>query len=63
MSRQSKNVQNRARALTFKSGGPKATTPKHGKNPANRIYTTKCRSLKEFSERNKGGAKVSRTAK
>lgn len=49
MSRQSKQVKKFALARQFsaqrKSGGsgPKATTPKHGKNPERRAYSTKKR--------------------
>ena len=49
MSRQSKNANNRERAKAITrlhlSGqkGPKQTTPKHGKNPGRRVYSTTSR--------------------
>jgi hypothetical protein len=58
MSRQNKNIKNRARAAQYKGNtGPARTEPKHGKDPSRRIYTTKCRSYSEFQERNKKGSK------
>jgi hypothetical protein len=57
MSRQNKQLKNAARAKQLKGGGPKSTTPKHGKNPANRIYTAKTRSFAAFQERNKAARK------
>lgn len=53
MSRQSKQAKNAARSKTFANGGPKSTTPKHGKDPAKRIYTARSRSLAAFQEKNK----------
>lgn len=53
MSRQSKNVKKRAEAKQFTTmhlrgeKGPKSTTPKHGKNPANRSYTSRKRGPKD----------------
>lgn len=53
MSRQSKNVKKRtlAKQITelHKRGekGAKKTTPKHSKNPANRLYTATKRGAKD----------------
>jgi hypothetical protein len=63
MSRQSKQVKQAAAAKAFKNGGPKSTTPKHGKNPANRIYTAKSRSFAAFQERNKAARKGPKPAR
>jgi len=53
MSRQSKQAKNAQRAKMFANGGPKSTTPKHGKKPENRVYTARCRSLEEYKDKNK----------
>jgi len=62
MSRQSKAAKNAVRAKMFKNGGPKSTTPKHGKDPAKRIYTARCRSLSEFQAKAKEARKGSKGA-
>jgi hypothetical protein len=57
MSRQSKQAKNAARAKMFANGGPKSTTPKHGKDPAKRIYTARSRSLEAFQAKGKEARK------
>lgn len=57
MSRQSKQAKNAQRAKMFKSGGPAKTTPKHGKDPAKRVYTARSRSLAEFQAKGKEARK------
>lgn len=58
MSRQNKQAANQKRAKAFANGGPKATTPQHGKKAANRVYTAKTRSLAEFQEKNRPARKA-----
>lgn len=62
MSRQSKQAKKKLVAAMFKgSNGPAKTQPKHGKDPAKRVYTARCRSLAEFQDRNKkAGVKTAR---
>jgi hypothetical protein len=63
MSRQSKQAKNAARAKMFKNGGPARTTPKHGKDPAKRIYTARSRSLSEFQAKAKEARKGGKQAR
>ena len=60
MCKQRKNERNRTLAKAVQAmhlkgeKGPSSTTPKHGKNPANRLYTAFKRGAKD----QRGGKKV-----